>query len=63
LRINAAQKDSAQNKLMLKYQTLKEKLEATKVALKEADVKIAFLKGMIVPEVAKHQRSQWSSQR
>ena len=53
LRSDAEQTNSAQDALMLEYQTLKEELEATKVALKEADVKIAFLTGMLVLGAAK----------
>ena len=53
LRMDAEQTNSAQDALVLEYQNLKKELEATKVALKEADVTILCLKGLIVPEVPK----------
>jgi hypothetical protein len=52
LRSDAEQTNLAQDAVVLEHQKLKEELEATKVALKEADVKIAFLKGMLVQGAA-----------
>jgi hypothetical protein len=53
LRSDAEQTDLAQDAVVLENQKLKAELKATKDALKEANVKIAFLTGMLVPGAAK----------